>query len=169
MFHISKENLGRMPTFTPRTYSQDSVKEPRICVAPKIEGCFSATDWFDVWDDDNKIIYIYETLTDEGIVPCTEAIKDKYITDEHWIHNEVKMKLIHAVYPSSKLYQKLLNASCIAWSEWVDRAPCMDLNAQQKEMDLMTEIFKDVKWGVDNLPAKDLDHSFENSVLNVSV
>ena len=158
MYHVSTTPHGRRVKFEPKTYEHvESIEIPHVCVAPSVAGCLSAIKWFDVWDPDSiKDIYIYEALKPDEAIPCNNQVPDRHITDEHWFMSSAEFKLVGVIYTQSPLYKKLQIISCDAWAGYMDRVPCMDMEAQQKEFDLVTDLLLECEWGKDNMPEKQL-------------
>lgn len=151
MFHISMQNHGPTVTFSPRKCSLDSIETPRICVAPTLAGCLSAIKWMDVWSDEKPPIHVYQAVTDEAPTPCSDAVPDRSVTDEHWYLQPTLFVLVNIIEPDSVLYQKLEFAAVESWSGYMDRIPCACARSQRNEAQLVSAIFDEAVWGEDNI------------------
>ena len=104
VYHLSKKKLTNT-LLKPRVQSNkltnmgyEDGKIPRICVAPTIDGCFAAMDYF----DEGEIAYVYTPIDSNKIQkylmkPDTKEVIDADETGELWLMKPTKFKLIGTI------------------------------------------------------------------------
>jgi len=91
-FHCSDRNLGERfvsELRSPRHMAPGESLTPRLCVCPKLSGCFAGRLF------DPRAVYVYRATC--GAVPAPRCVWDRVITQEHWIIHRQQMDLVKVV------------------------------------------------------------------------
>lgn len=110
-FHVSSINLGEKAKLTPKVpetiskgYGEDAVTK-RICVSPTVGQCLMGKSGVKTVEsalDDilQECYYVYEIWT-QNAIPA-ENVHDSWLTDEHWILEEMEFTLVGKIKRGTK-------------------------------------------------------------------
>lgn len=102
LFHISENpNIKELePRITTKRLSDENIRIARVSAAPSIDECFKAVGFTLNPGDKPKTYYCYQILLPDNariVKPSLQMVPDQDYTNEYWILDPVKVKLLGSI------------------------------------------------------------------------